>query len=520
VTPRVRFPAAALLAALALVGCGSTVQYQGSATAGTTGDGLSTTDGAGPATGITGDLGADGSTSGGSATTGMDAGPGSGPRQGGAPTAATTGTGGAPGSSIRSGPESGRGFTKTTLAIGVGTADDYNAFAGSFGLQGVGYSGDPNAWLKAVTDDINKRGGLLGRRIVLVKHNYNTAQTLNDPAGANQAACTTWTQDTPVFAVLLAGLVVEDTLLSCLAQVGTPLVYPGASLDYPLHYQGAYAKYPLFFNLAQMVGERYDRLSVARLVARSFFQPWNAAAGRPGTAAANPTKVGLIGFDDRDGVIQEESRKRELARHGLRTDSTIRCPRALTGKIQCEQSAVLRFASSGITHVFGADTIFMNNAQSQGYHPRYFVSTTAAAFAANVGANQLTGAMGEGYVPVYDVEARDYPGDPSPATARCKGLMKAIGQSATDNSTLALQLSICEEFFFTKAALDGAGALSALALRRGMEGLGARQASTLTFRTFLSAREHASAVVLRDLAYRADLGRFVYASRTDHGDLS
>jgi len=514
--PGLRLHGAALLGVVALAaGCGSTVQPQGSVTRGPGGEGLGTTTGGlSTAPGTTGDLAVDASTSGAGTTGVAGGGLAAGPRQGGAPAASTTGVPGAP---IASGPQSGRGFTATTISIGVGTADDYNAFASSFGIKGVGYSGDPNLWMKAVTDDINKRGGLLGRKIVLVKHDYNTAQVLNDPGSAHQAACTTWTQDTPVFAVLLAGIPVEDTLLSCLGSVGTPLVHPGAGLDYPLHYRQAYARFPLFFNLAQMVGERFDRISIRRLVARGFFSAWDTRTGRAGTAGT-PSKVGLIGFDDRDGAVQQANQKKELARHGLKADSTIQCPRALTRKIQCQQSAVLRFASTGVTHVFGADTIFMNNAQSQGYHPRYFVHVTTAAFAANVGPEQLNGAMGEGYVPVYDVESSEYPGDPTPATAHCKKVLRAAGQVATDSSTLALQLSICDEFYFAKAALDGAGSLSANAFRLGMEGVGGRQQSALTWKSFLSAAEHTSAAALRDLTYRSDIERFVYASTTDHGD--
>jgi hypothetical protein len=168
--------------------------------------------------------------------------------------------------------------------------------------------------------------------------------------------------------------------------------------------------------------------------------------------------------------------------------------------------------------VFGADLIFMQNAQSQGYHPRYFLQTSAAALAANVGPEQLTGSMGEGYVPVYDVAPTEYPGDPTKATAYCKAVMKAAGQAATDNSTLALQLSICDEFYFLQAAVARAGGLSAGGVRAGMEALGKGQPSALTFRSFLSPREHTSAAVLRDLTYHPDTGRFAYTSRTEYGD--
>lgn len=512
-----------LVAASLLAGCGSTVQPTGGLPVAQGGDGLVVTDPGGsdglgvPGTAADGVPGGPSTASGGDPAVAGGATGGTVQASGGAaPTSGTASGAGTAGSPPRgAGPASGKGFTDKTVLIGVGTADDYNAFASSFGIKGVGYSGDPDAWFKAVVDDVNRRGGLAGRKIVLVKHDYNTAQLLNDPAAAHQAACATWVEDTPVFAVLLAGLLVDDNLLGCLGKAGTPLVQVGAGLDYPLHYQQSYEKFPLYFNLAQMVGDTYDRISIGRLVARKFFSPWDTRAGRP-AAASTPTKVGLIGFEDPEGQTQLASWKRELAAKGLKSVSTIECPRPLSRKIQCQQSAVLRFASDGVTHVFGADSVFMNNASTQNYRPRYFVAVAARAFAANVSASQLNGAMGQGYIPYSDVDTADYPGDPTPATAYCKKLMSAAGQASTDPTTLSLQMSTCDEFFFVKAAIDAVGSLGATSLRTGLESLGSRQQSALTWKSFLGPKNHTSAAALRDLEYRSDTGRFVYVSTTNH----
>lgn len=518
--------AAALLVSAGLVaGCGSTVQPQGGLPLAQYGDGTVVTDAGSSdglgAPGTAGDGGSGGSSTaagGGPAVVGGATGDAVQDPGAAAPTTPGGGSAGtASGAPSRGqGPETGKGFTDKTVFIGVGTADDSNAFAGSFGLKGVGYSGDPNVWFKAVADDVNRRGGLAGRKIVLVKHDYNTAQLLNDPAAAHQAACATWVEDKPVFAVLLAGLLVDDNLLACLSKAGTPLVQVGAGLDYPLHYEQTYEKFPLYFNLAQMVGNRYDRLAIGRLVARKFFSPWDTRAGRP-AAASTPTKVGLIGFEDPEGQTQLASWKRELNAKGLKSISTIECPRPLSRKIQCQQSAVLRFASDGVTHVFGADSVFMNNANTQNYRPRYFVAVAARVFAANVPASQLNGAMGQGYIPYSDVDTADYPGDPTAATGYCKKLMAAAGQASTDPTTLLLQMSACDEFFFVKAAIDAVGSLGADALRTGLESLGSRQQSALTWTSFLGPQSHTSAAALRDLEYRSDTGRFIYTSATNHG---
>ena len=513
----------AAVAVLSLVtACGSTVQVTGTAVAGGSQDGLSAPGGGAASPGgstlspdgLGGSTGAAGpGTSGASGTPGSVAGPvGTGGATGGSvPAGGTTGT-----ATVGRGPESGRGFTKTTISLGVATANDYNNFVGSTGLKGVSYEGDTRVWFQAVVNQINSHGGLLGRKVVLVPHDFSTAQELSDTAAANQAACVTWTQDHPVFAVLFAGFIVDDTLLKCLGKAQTPLVYPGAGLDYPLHYQQTYRQYPLFFNLAQMVGDDFDRVAIARLTARGFFGPWDTRNGRPGTTAANPTRIGIVGFDDPDGAVQLASEKKQLAANHLPEPTVVECPRSLQNKISCEQSAVLKFAAGGVTHVFGADTTFMKNASSQGYRPRYWIAVQAALFAANVDASQMTGAMSENYVPFTDVAAADYPGDPTPATTFCRKLMKAAGQGTTDPNTLDLQMSVCDEFFFVQAAVAKAGSLGQGALRTGMEALGSSVQSALTWTTFLGPARHTSVTALRDITYLADKSAFVYASSKNY----
>ena len=496
-------------AALVLVaGCGSTVQVSSTTTPGAGGieqGAEATAPGPGASTGTTGPTGS-----------GVNIGPASRASAQGRSTEPPTLTLGITRGTSAAGPVSGPGFTKTTVEIGISTADDYNSFVGGTGLKGLSVQGDPNTWFAAVVRDINEHGGLLGRKIVLVPHDYNTAQTLSDPASANQAACTTWTQDHKVFAVL-APPIVEDTLLSCLKKTSTPLLQVGAGLDYPLHYSETYAKYPLYFNLAQMAGDRFDAIAIARLVARRFFVPWDTSKGQQAPASA-VTKIGIISFDDHDGALQLASLSAQLRAHGLQPAITIACPRSLSDKVSCEQSAVLKFRSGGITHIINADSTFMNNANSQAYYPRYFLPIEPATFAANVPAKELNGAMSEGYIPFVDVPADHYPGDPTPATTSCKRLMKAAGQATTDPTTLLAQMSVCDAFYFLRDAVVAAQKLGAQALTSGLERLGSRAPSALTYKTFLGPDHHASAAALRDLVYRSDIQNFVYVSKTDYGD--
>ena len=513
----------AVLAAL-LAGCGTTVPLQGAQTGGQS-QGLGGVTAPGT-TGSSSAVATSGADSGLGATGGSGSGTTGGPRLGGGSGGATgtgSGTGaasGGPGTSgvaVPKAGESGRGFTKTQILIGVATSDDYNAFAGTLGVKGVTVSGDPKKQLQTVADDINKHGGILGRKVVLVPHDYNSAQTVSNAAAANQAACVDWTQDHHVFAVALAGGIVEDTLLACLDKANTPLIDPGAGLDYPLHYTPTYKKFPLFFNLAQMVGERYDRIAIGRLFARGFFKPWDTLNGRPGTA---PVKVGLLGFDDGDGALQQASQRRNLAAHGITVSDSdvVRCPRALQAGVSCQQNSVLKMRSDGVTHLFGAGLIFVENAESQGYRPRYFFQVEPRVIAENAPPAQMNGAMGEGYIPDMDVERSEYPGDPTSATKRCDAIMRAAGQGTSDGTTLWNEHMDCDQLYFTRAALTAVGSISSGALRAGLERLGSSEPSALTWGTFLGPDDHTSATLLRDIEWRTDIQRFAYVSKTNYGD--
>lgn len=407
----------------------------------------------------------------------------------------------------------GHGVTDKTIEIGVAVSSDENSFISSFGLKGLIPEGDVNVQMKAIVDDVNRQGGLGGRKLVLVKHDFNASQTLSDPNRANQAACATWTQDHHVFAVVGPPLV-NDALLECLGKADTPLIYNGGGLEYPLHYQGTYAKFPLFFNVGQMLGDRYDEIAMRRLYERHFFGPWNTVRGAPGPGATQ-MRLGIVAYDDGDGAIQLASEQRQLAKYGIKPAEIVRCPRDIAGKVACEQAAVLRFNSNRVTNVFNADTTFMSTANSQGYHPRYFVSVEPGVFSQNVAKGILRGAMGEDYVPALDVVPNGNPADPSPATTRCKKVIRAAGQPTTMGVTLWNEEVMCDGFNFLGAAIRANYGLNTAGLVAGMNSLG-DYPSALTWSSELNPDNHASGMALRDLTYFTACNCWKYVSDKNH----
>ncbi len=67
-----------------------------------------------------------------------------------------------------------------------------------------------------LVEDINKRGGIAGRRVELVFHRVDGAS--NDSTDVtSEAICATFTEDDPVYAVIVAG---DENLKRCVRKAG------------------------------------------------------------------------------------------------------------------------------------------------------------------------------------------------------------------------------------------------------------------------------------------------------------
>jgi hypothetical protein len=490
------------LALAALAGCGTTVPLasntNGTNDLGTTG----TTTGTPAESGTTGVAGTSGDVP---ALSGTTTGAVEGTTGESTP-AGTTGTS----TSTTGGPvlTSGRGFTKDTITLGIADID-LNTYAQAAGLSGVAV-GDIKAQAKVVVDDINRRGGLLGRKIKLAWYNASTAQELNDPATSHQAACASWTQDSHVFAVVgPMGLAVDDVLLGCLTQAGIPLVGSGNpwGIDTAPFFQSTYNRFPTFVNIGSMLGERWARIAVRRLVERTFFTGWNTTTGSPGPA---PMKLGIVAYDSPNGKLLLANLTRNLALYGIKpADVVYLSGDNISSRSAQGQNAVLRFRQNGITHVIGP--VATRTADAQRYYPRYFVPIEAQVVAANAPPATMRGAMSEAYLP--DLDVLDYPGPPSAAATSCEALMKKAGQVSTGGTMRWGMHSICDGFFFLEQALKRAGVLSTAALISGFEHLGSSVPSAVTWTTALGPKQHGSVNALRDLAYYVDCSCFRYVDK-------
>lgn len=402
---------------------------------------------------------------------------------------------------------SGRGFTAKEIFVGYGTVKSANEQVA--GKGGSSDFGDQEGIAKAIVKDINDRGGIAGRKVVLVFKNFPV-----NPQGADanaQAACTRWTEDRPVFAVVNTFPAGDQTLNACLAKRQTPHVSTGSALRTASVFS-SFA--PYLYAPSWPTFERLVPSWMQRLAARGYFDGgWDIDPTRPG---AERTKVGILARTGQYGDVFTRLVRQELARKGKDVSATHKS----SGSDDLPQ-AMLRFRRADVTHVisYGAETFrdFANAAESQNYRPRYAMTTTHNLTTREeiTPAGQLHGALGVGWIPTSDVNSSSDPGPTSAAQTRCRKMMQKAGQNTGDRSAFNIMTRSCDGFNFLVTAIDKGG-LSPQGMWRGAQAMGSLPPAS-TFRISFSGGRSDGAAAVRDLAYRDDCGCFAYLDSKNHG---
>jgi hypothetical protein len=470
----------ALAIAVALSACGSTVQQSSTATVG--GDGLS---------------GGGGGTTGGGATTGTAL-PG------------TSGTGGATtgtAAPLASQAATGLGVTATTINIGIGYSSDGDAANAAIGAAAF-TQGDEKANSKALVDEINAHGGVAGRKLVPIYHAYNLTST--QPGSAqDQAACQDWTVDHKVIAVMSSSL--TDTLVACLQQKGVLQFKAGQIVDADQAYLQRYSNEIL---LATMSQDRIFSDQSTSLSRQKWYTGWNPVSGAPGPT----TKVGVITYDNASFTRSLKTvilPRLRAAGHAPADPDVIQVHKVeqqsdAAGTAAQIKGAVLKLQSDGVTHVVLGDAsglileFFGSNARTQGYYPRLGVTSGAAPYAIYqaglVTAQQLNGMAGNGWMPTLDIPASDGNRYSNSETKRCLEILKRrTGQTYTSTNAATIALGDCDSAFLFKKGMELAPALTPAGLLAGLQKIGSSYTSPTVGPTFLSARQHDTAVRSWDL---------------------
>ena len=487
---------AALLLAAALSACGTTVPLtqQQAAGAGLGGPavGDSQTDSTAPGAG-----GADAVAVGGPSGSSPGSGGGTSATSSGSVAGGSTVVGGSPaGAAGAQAGKSGRGFTATTLTIGVPVDAGTDAVASSMGIQGAG-TVSARDMVNAAVAEVNRQGGVLGRKLAVYFHSFDTASYIANPSPVVAEMCTDFRDDHHVFAVLFT--LPSPDLRDCLAQMGTPLLggSGGTSVIPEAQYRAHGANY--FYAPQAITVETLARLYIDSLVARDFHEHWDTKTGDPGGVA--PVKLGVIHADSPDVNALYAAYAKELAKHGLRFTDSVTYTANVQAGLAATQNAVLKFAADGITHVYGASAFFLKDAQNQGYHPRYaYLPGLGELGAENVPAEQMKGAMTVGWEPTNDVNQAQDPG-PTAGAAACRAVMRKGGITSDARADLQGMYTICDLVNVFRASVAAGRELSVAGFRRGYESLGSTFPMALTFRSTMAPGRHFGVDAVRDMAW-------------------
>lgn len=515
-----------ITASLALTACGSTVQQSDTSLQGQGGLAAPGQD-PGAALGTPGSLDAPAGGTGGLPTD-TTGGTGGTSGNGGLPAGGTGGTGGNGGATTPSDPNStggngggngggsgggggapGRGVTADSISIGIPVETGTQAAADAFGVSGAS-TASQEAIYKAVLSDVNKSGGVLGRKLTPAFHPFDVGAAVANPNQTVAEICADYATDRPVLAVVFG--IANAGLRECTAKMGSPLLLTNSTAS--VVGQAEYAKNGgnFLYGVNSITAERQADLFVDSLLDRKFDATWNTATGGPG---ALPVKMAVIHVDTPEQNALYAAYEKALKARGYSFAEKVTYPQNATSALASTQSAVLRFRGAGITHVFGASVFYLLAAEAQGYRPRYaYIPGLGQLGVSNAPARQMNGAMTVGWAPTTDVGAAKDPGA-NPGAARCMAAMKAGGLSTGKRGDLPAMYNACDVVYSMVAALKAGGSPNVAGLRAGFESMGSSFKPALTFRTSLSPSSHSGINSVRDMAYDSGCKCLVYTSNKD-----
>lgn len=412
------------------------------------------------------------------------------------------------GGSIGGIPATGRGWTKSTVYIGVTTQKDVQKVFASVGLNNLN-AGNQDAEAQAIANGINQEGGIFGRKIQLIFDDVSTTSAAENPSATGQAVCTYYTQDHPVVALISPVTLMDvSTFRECMAKGKVPL-FSATVNSYDATVAQALAPY-----WYQLMAPNWNELApvlIDNLRSEGWFSGWNPNTGTPGVGRA---KVGLLYTDTTSGTRVMELIKSALAAIGYTDTVTFGIAQNSTNSFP---SAVLRFESDGVTHVIVPDSnllAFQLSANNQHYMPRYGVNTenSPETLLGDSPKGQNNGALGVGWAPTFDVSNSNTYTD-TPGAKQCLAWENQDGQTYA-----GLPLAEIVSFAFCdgmRLVADGAargGGLTGPDLYRGILSIGASFPTAVSFASGLGPNRLYVPGAVRDLAYSPGCSCFNYTS--------
>jgi len=380
----------------------------------------------------------------------------------------------------------------------------------AIGLNAVD-NGDEAAMARIMVDHVNTHGGLAGQKLVPVYYNIDTSQYGDSADVTLSAACSFFTEDHHVVAALVSwharGLHVFE---ACMQRKGAAVIDPNGQI---VGDRFATRQYPLYMAPNGIGLDRVGENLPGVLAGAGYF------------SGAEPVGVLAMDIPEMHRTVDQRLKPAlSRVRANLKDVVYISQAKSLSdvGRLSNElAAAVLRFRNANITRVVdlaGAVGLFAPQAESQRYRPRYGLTSGSAPAALTANGTppaQLRGAVGMGWMPVYDVN-QSTPADRGPAEAACLALMRARGQNPGSAITVIYTaLTYCEQFWFLQhlaARVPASSPLTGRTLASALDGVQGTFRSSLTARTLLQADRPDGVAAVRRLAFHDSCECFRYAA--------
>lgn len=403
----------------------------------------------------------------------------------------------------------GPGVTSSTITFGVPYATDTGQANAGIGAEGVD-PGDLRDYYDVLVEEVNRTGGVAGRRLV---PSYFQKQVVSTEGADAQwsAACEHWTRDEKAFVFFDAN---AETARSCAEKNGM-LAFSGGG--------GAVAetfrRYPHYLEPTGIGFDSLGAATVEGLAETDYF-------GR------SPV-IGVVTWDApnyrtavADGYLPA------LARLGLRPKvvSYVKVPDTYQGAGSTGasvSSAVLRFQDEDVTHVLILDgpagvalgtvitLAWIRAAGSQGYYPRYgFNDLNSPVDGLERGVWGPDDVRGSRHVTVLNhTDATDVGVAKNQARLGCLELMRRRGMNVDNADARGAMLRACDNVGFLRAVLG----TERTTVNRDLfvalaERMGTRFRSPLAYRTAFSPTRHAGIAGFRRMALYDDCDCYRYTS--------
>jgi ABC-type branched-subunit amino acid transport system substrate-binding protein len=402
----------------------------------------------------------------------------------------TGGTGGGSGGSAGGAPvrltASDTGVTADSIKVGflVVNLAGLNATGQALGLRG-----DIEQVIDAYVAEVNKAGGINGRKVVAVKRRTDTTSQ-----GDGIAACTQMLEDEKVFGVV-------DTFAT---------VYQAVQRCFTIDGKAPFSHSYLLSEAFQAAGGGYD-VGAPRNIDRAA-REWVAGAKADGFLKGGEN-VGVITdtCEPSHGVV------RDVLVPGIKAAGAGSVKQV---DIDCDTSsqssqvpnAVLQLKVAGVTHMFLAvsflaATNFTINADSQAWRPKYFVSDfyglTTDLFSKNFSPNQFDGV----HAVTSTYSGQQAAGRPISAGAKkCGDMLVRHGlPGISDINRDAEALGICDQFVdvFVAAAKEAGPNLTRPGWAQAVGRLGKLEVASNDSTTFRPGK-YSGGDTIASIEWRAD----------------